>query len=433
MQMKTCLMSLVACSAFVLQAQELEQKAVLKDGTEVTISAANTAKVKAAEQGLRRRVAVFVKNGAGKEFAQAAVRLQNQITAQVSGDAYEIVDYRDVIAAVEPLPEAPQMADGAAQLERETRLIERILARLGQDDKPTAGGQQGATQDQKLLANTSRQHLAQNMDVDYFLLLTLDKFDKSTTTYKSEDLSGAVATDTYKISASYKLVDCWSGTALGGDTLSASKKTRQTENITHAYGTFADALEEKLAVAIKKSMLENAAYWRAASRERNGIKVRFIAEAADTDNKPFYLPYYDGNQVVLRDGVPVQVTAMVEVNGVVQGTAPCDVFMGKGLHKVRLSRPGYDDVTMTVKPSEGLVLATAMRMTEAEAQRLRGSIEFMQKMTQQKDLSQAEVKRLEGEAQMFRQSGYKIDAKEAPDNYFWAPVPFMNNINNTVE
>jgi len=54
-------------------------------------------------------------------------------------------------------------------------------------------------------------------------------------------------------------------------------------------------------------------------------------------------------------------------------------------------------------------------MTEGEMTRLQGSIEFMQKMTKEREMNQAQAELLQGAAQKLRQSGIKVDAKEMPN------------------
>jgi len=393
-----------------------EKKTVLDDGTEITLSTTSktTVQVQAGStKKVPRKVAIFVRNNAGKEFDNGATRIQDQLTAQVSGEHYEIIDFRDAVSAMAALAEALPTADGTDQVNREEDLQRKAAVNRGTTGKPTADGK-GATMDQKMFANTSIVRLSQNMDADYLLVLTLDKFNKASKKYKSPDLDAPVITETYTLSASYKILDGYSGGAIGGNTLVASKAVRQTEGLQYELGEFADGLEEELATKMKDDMIKNIKKWREAAKALSGIPVMFNVLAYGMDNTPVYLPKYDGKKQVLNEMVPAQIMANVEIDGVMVGSTPCTLSVTPGLHKVRFERPGHDDVAMTIKPNEGLILSVPMRMTEGEANRLRKTIDFMNQLTMQREINQAHVERLQGEAQMLRQSGLKIDAKEMP-------------------
>ncbi|MDD4019021.1 MAG: PEGA domain-containing protein [Kiritimatiellae bacterium] len=394
----------------------VEKKAVLEDGSEVTMvtTSKTTVQVQAGStKKLPRKAVVFVRNNAGKEFDGGLVRMQDQIVAQASGPQFEIIDPRESVFAIDALAEALPMADGTAQMAREEIVQQGAAMNRSSSGKPTADGR-GATMDEKLKANTSITRLAQNMDADYLLVLTLDKFTKSKKTYKSRDLDSAVTTETYLLSASYKVLDAYSGASIGGNTLKASKSLRQTEGLQQEPGDFADGLDDELVDKLKDDILKNERKWREASKALSGIPVQFVVQAYNMDNSPIYLPRYDGEKKMLNDLVPAQLMANVEVDGLSVGSTPCTVQLAPGMHKVRITRQGYDDITLAIKPRDGLIVSVAMRMTEGEMSRLRSSIEFMQRMTKEREISQALVERLQGEAQMLRNSGIKVDAKEMP-------------------
>lgn len=406
------------CGSPNLFAQEAVDKtekiAVLADGTEIKVTTATGAAIHAGStKNVPRKVAIFVRNNAGREFENGMNRMRDQLTAQVSGEHYEVIDLRESVLAMDALSEALPMADGTAQVSREEDVQRKAALNRGTAGRPTADGR-GATGDQKLLANTTIVRLAQNMDADYVLMLTLDKFNKSKKRYKSPNLDAPVVTEIYKLSASYKLLDGYSGGSIGGNTMVVTKSVRQTEGLVYELGEFADGLEEDLATKMRDDMLRNAKKWRTASKASSGIPVDFNVLAYSMDNTPIYLPKYDGNKEVLNEMVPAHLTVNVEIDGVMAGTTPCKLMLSPGLHKVRLLRQGHDDVAMTIKPNEGLILSVPMRMTEGESNRLRKTIDFMNQLTMQREINQAQVEQLQGEAEMLRNSGIKIDAKEMP-------------------
>ncbi len=395
----------------------VEKKIVLDDGSEVAVLATSKTSVKVqagSTKRLPRKAAIFIRNNAGREFDADLARMQDQVVAQISGSQFEIVDHREFVSAMDALAEALPMADGVGQVANEEVVQEVGAARRRTVGRPTADGK-GATMDQKLHANTSIVRLAQNMDTDYLIVLTLDKFSKSRKTYRSRDLDTPVVTDTYLLTASYKVLDAYSGGSIGGNTLKASKSVRQTAGLQVELGEFADGLDDALVEKLKTDMLNNERKWREASKALSGIPVQFVVQAYNMDNMPLYLPRYEGEKQMLNNLVPAQIMANIEVDGMTVGSTPCTITLSPGIHKVRISRQGYDDVAMTVKPHDGMIVSVPMRMTEGEMTRLQGSIEFMQKMTKEREMNQAQAELLQGAAQKLRQSGIKVDAKEMPN------------------
>ena len=61
---------------------------------------------------------------------------------------------------------------------------------------------------------------------------------------------------------------------------------------------------------------------------------------------------------------------------------------------------------------EGQKLKVALQLSEAGYQRWKDNTAFLQALENGRKLTDAEVKVLEGKAQMLRQSGYKVDVKE---------------------
>lgn len=418
--MKTLTTLFIACSLSVL-AQKNEtglgtDTFKLADGSEVTIEAKYKVdvKAKAPADPLRRRMAIFVKNTAGPQFDTAAQRLCTQVSAQAAGSDFEIIDYTETVTAIRPLLEGVQSAESVAQLDKTEVLYKMIENFYGKAAGSTAGGR-NATQDEKLLANTSFTRLAENMSADYVMMLSLDRFSKTTKTLRDKHITGAVVNEIYKITGTYKVLDTYSGSAIGGGTVNAQRAVRQTAGSTIQFDDYGDGLEEDLAQNIVTNMKDNAQKWRLASLKSSGIKVTFVVTAYDMNNKPIYLPKYEGANNIVTDRIPATIAANIEIDGVTKGSTTCTIPLSSGLHKVRLSRPGYDDVAMTITPSEGLQIAVNLRMTEGEYARIKDTISFMQQLTIQRELSQAEVKRIEGHAKMLEQSGFRIDAKSLPN------------------
>jgi len=123
----------------------------------------------------------------------------------------------------------------------------------------------------------------------------------------------------------------------------------------------------------------------------------------------------EDNKVIKGDkALPVEASASVEVDGIVVGTTPAKVKLAPGLHKLRLMRAGCDDYQAAIDAQAGLQLAPTLQLTEAGYARWKDMRAFLSGLDNGRKLTDAEVKVLEGKAQMFRQSGILIkqDTKE---------------------
>lgn len=367
----------------------------LKDGTELKVQAAYDVEVKAQKPAEPRAhvVALMVKNITGKkEFDKVCKVLASLVGAQIAGANVEVIDMDDAVFAME--------------------------SRREYDEK----GRALPTQDEKLKGDTSRMHLAANAGADYLLTVTLDRFTKNVRRLRDRRFGKAtdnsdvqIVNEIYKISASYRIADVYTGSAFDGGTLQAQISMRKTAFTDEEFGEYADGLEEELAAAMAEEIREKAPAWREASLEKSGIPVSFTVLAYDMNNKPIYLPALKQDNSILNDRIPTEVAATVEVDGVARGTTGCTLRLSRGVHKVRFSREGYDDVTMSVVPSEGLALSVNMRMTDEEYNRVKDSIQFMHDLTIEREQSQAEMAQRLGHAKMLEQSGLQIKADKLPD------------------
>jgi hypothetical protein len=107
---------------------------------------------------------------------------------------------------------------------------------------------------------------------------------------------------------------------------------------------------------------------------------------------------------------PLDVT--VELDGLAIGSAPGAFKARPGLHKLRLSREGFKDWERTINVTEGQQLHVALQMSDAGYGRWKDNLAFLQELDNNRKLTDAEVKRIEGIAKFFSESHYRVDTKE---------------------
>ena len=374
-----------------------------------------------------RRVAIFIENNAGPEYNAAMPALLAQIKARASGRNFEIIDFRNAVMAMRPLPDALKTAEGVAQTRRVQELQAAMNRLQGNAEQKNLGGQ-GTTVDDKLLAQTSFVTLAQNLGADYLMIVSVNPFD--------QEQNEANKITAYSANISYELTD-FGGYAIGGDIVEARLLERGLQD-----RPYTPNLLTKIATDLAKNMNDNAQAWRVSSLEQSKIPVTFDAQAMTMDSQPLFLPKFalDERQVALESQMPVRVAALVEVDGVAVGTTDCTVPIAPGLRKVRVFRDGLDDVTMTINAFEGLKLVVPMRITEGEMRRVQELQKFIVANTAAGILTEAAAEKIKGEAEMLRNSHVRIDATNLPDTHVYQTlvpgntvVPVINNTTTVVQ
>jgi len=369
-----------------------------------------------------RRVAIFIENNAGREYDAAVLPLLAQVKARASGRNFEIIDFRNAVLAMKPMPDALKTAEGVAQTRRVQELQAAMNRLQGNAEQKNLGGQ-GTTTDDRLLAQNSFVTLAQSLGADYLMVLSVNPFDK--------EQNEANKITAYAGNVSYELTD-FGGFAIGGDIVEVRSLERGLQDRPYTPG-----LLTKIATDLAKNMNDNASQWRESSLAKSKIPVHFDATAMTMDSQPLFLPKFalGERSVALDSQMPVRVAALVEVDGLVVGTTDCTVPIAPGLRKVRVFRDGLDDVTMTINAFEGLKILVPMRITEGEMKRVQELQKFIVANTAAGMLTEAAAEKIKGEAEMLRNSHVRIDATNLPDTHVYQTVVPGNTTlinNNTV-
>jgi hypothetical protein len=103
------------------------------------------------------------------------------------------------------------------------------------------------------------------------------------------------------------------------------------------------------------------------------------------------------------------------------GSAPGEFKAYPGLHKISLSREGFDTWSRTINVYDGQTLRVALQMSEAGYARWADTTAFLATLDANRKLTDAEVNKINGLAEFFKNSHYKVDAKNLPNtsnNYY---------------
>ena len=331
--------------------------------------------------------AIFVKNRAdGVPDSKVSV-LEDLVTGHLTDKGFRIISREDMLNSVAAFAGA-----GA-----------------NQGDPNLAG----ANLDKLLSNNSSAVRLAQNMGANYILIAAIDTYATDTNQYDEGDIHTLIAET--KMSLSYKLLDANNGGSVSAGVVDASDKERVQpgQKITK---DFVDELLSEASVKLSRVLSDKAAAGRvaaAAPLATGQAQFTVVVTMADL-TVPITTRNGFGDFVVATNAT-VEIPATVEVDGVAAGTTPGPLQALPGIHKVRISAAGFRDWNYTSFIHDGQQLNVALQLNEEGYSRWGASAAFLQGLKDKATLTSAEADKIQGIAQMYRQSGFKVDIKKNID------------------
>lgn len=343
-----------------------------------------------------RKAAIFVDNRAGKELNPKVIVLEDFISSRVSTLGFQVIN-REI---------------GINALKNYSAL----------QPKPTKQETAGAELDQMLTDNTSALRLAQNLGADLVLHVSIASLGSEKKDYADKELGLSTVNLTHTMRVSYKIVEGWGGGAFMGDTVRVAKTTRFTANLTTLDTDVLNELLDEASLKVTEHIGKRGAAINAAAVARpQSVKVTITPRMTDLANLPITVPKIeigeDGKPVVRGQHTAAQAMDVnVDLDGVSIGSAPNTFSVPPGLHKLRLSRAGFRDWVRTVNCFDNQLLEVSLQMTDAGYQRWKDNTGFLQNLEKDRKLTEAQVKEIEGKAQMLRQSGFRIDIQNKSTN-----------------
>jgi hypothetical protein len=269
--------------------------------------------------------------------------------------------------------------------------------------------------DRSLEDQTSALRLAQNLGADYILVPSLISLGSEQRNYAGNGIS--TLNTMHRLLVSYKLVEANEGGAVRGGALAAEKNIRQTAALQTDDGDVINTLLNDAADQLADAIVESAKTLPAQVAKAAPVNFSVSCTMTDPRQQPILVSALgltaDNHLVVTNQPVALQaMDVTVELDGVALGSAP-GTFSGRpGLHKIRLSREGFDAWERTINISAGQNLRVALQMSEAGYARWADTTGFLATLDNNRKLTDAEVKRVEGLAEFFKNSHYRVDTKE---------------------
>ena len=290
--------------------------------------------------------------------------------------------------------------------------------------------------DKILSDNASALSLAQSMGADYVLIASITSL--SVDRRESNDPARGVRTDveTTRLDVTYRILGLAEGQAVASGRADASETIRQTAELRIERDVVNDLLRTsavKLAGEMKKSCNKSAL---PPADALTRIPIEISAVSSDF-TIPEIVKDENGNWKISSGSFRLEPTDFViEIDGIGVGTTHAKVEVVAGLRRLRITRPDYEpfEQRINAQPGSG-PFRIPMKMTDAGLARVAEMTSFFQALKQGQQLTDAQVKVLEGVGEFFKNSKYsidhktdiKVDTKEAPvfeNNSFWRSVPW---------
>lgn len=334
---------------------------------------------------VQRKIAIIVQNRASAALNDQVAVLEDLVSSRVAGKGFSVMSRDDV-----------------------TRSMRDYSTGKDPNGELTA-------LDRSLEDNSSALRLAQNLGADYILVPSILSLGTDKVAYNGNGIS--TVNIAHKLRVSYKIIEAGEGGAVRGGAFVSEKDIRQTEGVQTESSDILNDLMDDAAQQLADAIADNAKALPAQVAKAAMVNLTVACTMTDPRQQPILVSALgitpDNHVVVTNQPVVVEpMDVTVELDGVAIGSAPGTFQARPGLHKIRLSREGFDDWARTVNIYDGQTLRVALQMSNAGYARWADTTAFLAGLDKDRKLTDAEVKRIEGIAEFFKNSHYRVDTKE---------------------
>lgn len=272
---------------------------------------------------------------------------------------------------------------------------------------------------------TSALRLAQNLDAEGILSLSLVSLGKESVAFTGNGIS--TVNDKHTLRVAWKLLEAGRAGGIVGDTISATRTVRQTAGITEVPGDLVNGLLDDAAQKVAEGVRARLAGDTAAASSLKEAAAKTVKFSVGVTGRNVFFPELavdkEGVLRISQEKSPVALDGVtVELDGAAVGTAPfaAPVAARPGIHKMRLSRDGFKPWEGVVNLHEGFTFNASLELDEAGLKRWREQSAFIETVKAGAKLTDAEVALIRAKAENLKNYGFKVDvkvdAKELPDD-----------------
>lgn len=428
--MKTLIALAALLLPYALTAQNsetLQRKTVLKDGTEVTTDVTIATQVKTPppkETGQKKyKTMILVDNRAGQQYNDQVLRFEGQAAANLGSTVLGIISREDVIKAQKIYDaERPtaSTADGNAKLATASESMMALRKVIFNTLDPVSGTAT-TTEDWKTIRNSTALNMARTIGAELILAIAIDSISTEIRSYSGTGVR--TKTKIVTLRGSYRLMDLDQGTALISAPLKTSRIFRESDSIQIDVSDICAELLEKASDVVAKDVQAKADSIKAQATAES-VEIKIACLSKDLQGNDLTLPDIrvteDGKIISNEKPLAIEITATVELDGMLVGTTPCTIKARPGAHKIRLVAPGFADYAGNMSVStEMKQLDFTLQMTDSGFQRWKEVRQFLLNLGADKKfveaalqrdrkLTDAQVEYIKGQAEMYRNSNFRI-------------------------
>lgn len=267
--------------------------------------------------------------------------------------------------------------------------------------------------DQALSDSTSALRLAQNLGADFILIPSITSYGTEKKTYTGNGI--ATINNIYTLRVSYKIAEAGDGGEVRGGTVAATKTIRQSSDLQVDNSDLINGLLDDAAEQLAGTITRNAQSLPATVAKDKRVNFSIACSMTDPRQQPILVSALNvtADNMIVVTNPPIAVQPMdvtVELDGIALGSAPGTFQAYPGLHKLRLSREGFDTWERTVNIYDGQTLRVALQMSAAGYARWADTTSFLASLDNERKLTDAEAEKIRGLAKFFSESHYRIDA-----------------------
>lgn len=345
------------------------------------------------------RLAIFVRLADPDLRPEHADAIESWVTAGLAGPGIEVISRSVVLSAVAALGSTPGEADDASA--RAARLL---------DDQASAAA------------------LARTLGADGILIATAADLSESRRQFADPDLGVESDLTETELSMTWTLISGATGGAVASGHAEAAAKERLSATSRQSRPDLGPLLRDagmRLGRSARASALAEAGRTRAPAEGEVRVTVRVSMEELSVPE----IRKIDGAWVVTGASLPLTPSATdVLVDGFLVGTAPGEITLTPGPHRLRLEGPGLEPADRFVVAREGMTLTVPVRLSEEGRARWMQHAAFLEGLKDGAALRENEQALAHGLAQFLRSSRLTIDTSAlrsltvSPETHFWADL-----------
>jgi hypothetical protein len=366
-----------------------------------------------------RKVAIIVENRAGAQFNDKVTVLEDMLSSRIAGKGYSIISRGVTVNALKSYDTAgvavmSQTAlNGTAANDYGANSAALDLTRSG--SAQVAVTPETTKLDQALSDNTSALRLAQNLGADFILIPAITTYGTEKRTYSGDGIATINVLHTLRVS--YKIAEAGAGGEIKGGMVTATKTIRQSGGLQVDDTDVINGLLDDAASQLADTIAQNAASLPTTVAKDKMVNFNIACSMTDPRHQPILISAVSlsADNTVIATNPPIAVQPLdvtVELDGIALGSAPGAFQAYPGLHKLRLSREGFDTWERTINVYDGQTLRVALQMSAAGYARWADTTSFLATLDNNRKLTDAEAEKIRGLAKFFSESHYRVDTKD---------------------